>query len=183
MDNIRLTWDLTIIIIFAIIMAYSFIIGRNVALKVVIATYMAMLAADGIGNIFQAYLMPASPALEGERGLQVLILLKIVTFILGILILTIRGGFKVDLMVERSLVTRMLSNLTFGFLSAGLMVSTLLVYLTGGSFLQGAVIPSESMLYYESQLIQSMINGYNVWFALPAIAIVFVSFFEPREGA
>lgn len=169
-------------VFFAVVIAYSFIIGRNQALKVIISSYMAILTADGVGSLFENYLLPAAPSLAGEPGVQALILLKMFVFVLVIVLLVIKGGYRVDLLPESSLITRLLSNLTFGFLCAGLMLSTLLVYLTGGSFVAGTLsLAAETNLYSESMLVQVLIDNYSVWFALPAIAIVLVSFFEPRE--
>ena len=181
-DNFRLSWDLFMLVLFAVVIAYSFVLGRNQTLKMIIASYMAILTADGIGNIFQTYLLPAAPSLEGEAGDQALILMKIFIFVLVIVLITIKGGFRVDMLPEGSVVTRLLSNLSFGFLNAGLMISTLLVYLTGGSFVTGTLaVAINSNLYQESEFVQLMIDNYNIWFALPAFAFILVSFFEPRE--
>jgi hypothetical protein len=68
MENLRLSWDLFIIVFFGVIIAYSFIIGRNQTLKIIIATYMAILTADGLGNLFQTYLLPTAPSLQGDAG-------------------------------------------------------------------------------------------------------------------
>lgn len=182
MDNIRLSWDLFILVFFGVVIAYSFIIGRNQTLKVIISTYMAILTADGIGNLIQTYLLPAAPTLQGEMGDQALVLIKIFTFVLTIVILAIKGGFQVDVPPEQSVVTRVLGNLSFGFLNAGLMVSTLLVYLTGGSFVTGSIRAGfETNLYRESQFIQTIVDNYNIWFALPVLAIVVVSIFHRSE--
>lgn len=183
MDNLRLSWDLFIIVFFGVVIAYSFIIGRNQTLKVIIASYMAILTADGLGNIFNTYLIPASPALQGDLGEQTMIMSKIFVFVLVIILLAIKGGFRVDVLPEKRVTVRILSNLTFGFLNAGLIVSTLLVYLTGGSFVMGTVQSAfETNLYTESELVKLMIDNYSIWFAIPALSIVMVSFFEPRES-
>jgi hypothetical protein len=50
--GLELSWDLFIIVFFGIVVAYSFIIGRNNNLKVILATYVAALAADAVGNLF-----------------------------------------------------------------------------------------------------------------------------------
>lgn len=182
MQELRLSWDLFIIVFFAIIIAYSFIIGRNYTLKIIISSYMAILVADGLGNIFQQYLLPAAPQLQGEAGVQTMVLLKISVFVLALVLLAIKGGFRVDILPERSVPTRILANLSFGFLNAGLMISTILVYLTGGSFVAGTVGAAfNTNIYLESEIVKLIIDNYNLWFALPAIAIVCVSFFEPRE--
>ncbi len=179
--DLRLSWDLFIIVFFAVIIAYSFIIGRNSTLKVIIATYMAILTADSLGNLFHQYLVPAAPSLQGVAGEQALILIKIFVFVAVIVLLVIKGGFTVDMVPERSAVTRILSNTTFGFLNAGLVISTLLVYLTGGSFILGGLDRAlQTNLYSESSLVKLMIDQSNLWFALPAIALVLISFFEPR---
>ena len=182
MDNIRLSWDLFILVFFGIVIAYSFIIGRNKTVKVIISTYMAILTADAIGNLLQTYLLPSAPALQGAVGDQALVLIKIFTFVLVIVLLAIKGGFNVDVAPERSVVTRILGNLSFGFLNAGLMVSTILVYLTGGSFVTGSIRAGfESNLYQESHFIQTIVDNYNIWFALPVLAIVIVSLFQQVE--
>lgn len=179
MENIRLSWDLFVLVFFAIVIAYSFIIGRNQTLKVIIASYIAILTADGIGNLIQTYLLPTAPTLQGETGDQALVLIKIFIFVTVIVLLVIKGGFQVNILPEQSLVTRIIANLSFGFLNAGLMVSTLLIYLTGGSFVTGTVEAGlQTNLYRESQFIQTIVDNYNVWFAVPAIALVLVSLFQ-----
>lgn len=143
---------------------------------------MAILTADGIGNLFYRYLLPTAPSLQGETGDQALVLLKIFVFVLVIVVVAIKGGFQVDLVPEQSVVARLLTNLSFGFLNAGLMISTLLVYLTGGSFIAGTVQAGlATNLYQESQFIQTIIDNYNVWFILPAVALVLVSLFQKAE--
>lgn len=182
MDNLRLSWDLFILVFFGVVIAYSFIIGRNQTLKVIISTYMAILTADGLGNLIKTYLLPAAPTLQGEMGDQAMVLIKIFTFVLVIVILSIKGGFRVNISPERSIVTRVLANLTFGFLNAGLIVSTLLVYLTGGSFVTGTIpAGAEASLYHESLFVKSIIDNYNVWFSLPVIGVVLVSLFQRAE--
>ncbi len=178
--DLRLSWDLFILVFFSIIIAYSFIIGRNSTVKVIIASYMAILTADSLGNLFQQYLIPAAPSLQGEAGDQALILVKIFIFVLAIVLIVVRGGFLIDMLPERSIVTRILSNLSFGFLNAGLIICTLLVYLTGGSFISGGFTAAlQTDLYQESNMVKMMVDQASLWFALPAIALVLISFFEP----
>lgn len=145
---------------------------------------MAILSADGIGNIFKLYVFPSMPTLQGGEADNALIILKIFVFVLGIVLIAIKGGFNVDIMFERSLPTRVLATLTFGFLNAGLIVSTILVYISGASFVSGTLqVASETNLYRESGFVKLMIDNYNIWFALPAIAVILLSFFEPRQNA
>lgn len=182
MENIRLSWDLFVLVFFSVVIAYSFIVGRNQTIKIIIASYMAILTADGLGNLFEKYILPTAPTLQGANGVQALVLLKVFVYVLVIVLLAIRGGFRVDILPENSAVTRILANLSFGFLNAGLMVSTLLVYLTGGSFVMGTVQAGlHTNLYSESEFIKTIIDHYDIWFSIPAVALVMVSFFQPSE--
>ena len=188
----NLSWDLFIIVVFAVIIAYSFIIGRNRTLKVVIGTYIAILAADGLGNLFKDYLLSNRMVVKllSVFGVpsddKALIIIKVLVFIIAIVILAVRGGFLIDLEENKSSIVNTLVNMIFGFLSAGLVVSTLLVFVSGVSFVLGEVNVSNGNvivdLYNSSRLVRIMIDNYNLWFALPAIGFVTVSFFGmPKE--
>jgi hypothetical protein len=39
----------------------------------------------------------------------------------------------------------------------------------------------ETNLYQESQFVQTIVDNYNVWFALPVLALVLVSLFQRSE--
>ena len=62
--EINLSWDLFVIVFFTVIIAYTFIIGRNQAVKIIISTYIAILAADGVGNIVERYFLGQEPAIK-----------------------------------------------------------------------------------------------------------------------
>ena len=175
--DIRLSWDLFIIVFFAVIIAYSFIIGKDRTLKVVIGTYLAILTADGIGNLFQQYLLPSIPSLQGDIGVQVLVLLKILVFIAVIVVIAVKGSFSVSIFANKELFAKVFVTFLFGFLNAGLIVSTILVFISGFSFVNGFYgMMTTTSFYYESELVRLMVDNYNIWFALPAIA--FTGVFE-----
>ena len=115
---------------------------------------MAILTADSFGQSFSAILDSCRPLCRGEAGDQALILVKIFIFVLAIvLIIVVHGAFfLVDMLPERSIVTRILSNLSFGFLNAGLIICTLLVYLTGGSFISGGFTAACKRIFIKSQI-------------------------------
>ncbi|EKD63577.1 MAG: hypothetical protein ACD_51C00251G0001 [uncultured bacterium] len=181
--DVRLSWDLFIIVFFAVIIAYSFIIGKNRTIKVIISTYLAILTADGLGNLFEQYLLPTIPSLKGDAGDQALVLMKIIVFIIVIVLVTVKGGFSVNVLANKSLSTNMMATLIFGVLNAGLIVSTILAFISGFSFVNGFYgFMSTTSLYSESDFVRLMIDNYNVWFALPAIAFTGVSIAEMSDA-
>ncbi len=186
--EINLSWDLFVIVFFTIIIAYTFIIGRNQAVKIIISTYIAILASDGIGNLIERYFLGDSPVIqtldftttEGK-----LVLTKIMIFIFSIVLITTRGKFHINMSRSSSMIVRMVLALTYGILSAGLITSTVLIYASGASLVQeSSIIINDAVLgiYRQSQLVRLMINNYSVWFSLPAIAFVVSSFFGQEDA-
>jgi hypothetical protein len=172
------TWDLFIIVFFAIILAYSFIVGRNSTLKIIIATYIAILTADGFGNIIDRFFLAPGSVVETPAALgpESLVIFKILAFVLVILLITVRGSFFVAMDRERSLVLNIATTGAFGFLSAGLIISTILVYISGGAFVGEAASTVGVDITADSLLAKLMTQNYNIWFSLPAVAFVVMSF-------
>jgi len=186
--QINLSWDLFVIVFFAIIIAYSFIIGRNQTLKIIIASYIAILTADGIGNLVKKYLIGATPVeqidtIAGSDG--GLIMIKIFIFVATIVLVATRGRFDINMDHAGSSTMNIILNLTYGILSAGLITSTILIYTSGSSLVAdtGAMMSTAvSEMYSSSIMVQTMINNYNIWFSLPAITFVVSSFLGEEFG-
>lgn len=187
---LKLSWDLFIVVIFAVIVAYSFIIGRENTLKVIVGSYIAILAADGIGNLFKQYVLSSKQFILLMKFLgagsedKSIIMIKVVVFIAAIVILALRGGFEIRSGRLKGGVIGMIMTLIFGFLSAGLVISTLLIYASGASFVAGNLNIVNNTLaeaYSQSSLVKMMIDNYNFWFALPAVSFVVASLFNRTE--
>ncbi|MFH0820392.1 MAG: hypothetical protein V1908_01320 [Candidatus Peregrinibacteria bacterium] len=175
--QINLSWDLFVIVFFAVIIAYSFIIGRNQTLKIIISSYIAILAADGIGNLIQQFFIGENAIVEPISVTNTessLIIIKIVIFVFTIVLMTTRGRFDISMGRTGSGMLNFGLALIYGILSAGLITSTILLYASGTSLMQEGLVMNDAMIniYRESQLVRLMINNYNVWFALPAITFV-----------
>ncbi|PIQ78583.1 hypothetical protein COV82_00255 [Candidatus Peregrinibacteria bacterium CG11_big_fil_rev_8_21_14_0_20_46_8] len=188
---LKLSWDLFIVVVFGFIMAYSFIIGRNSTLKVIIGSYIAILTADGLGNLFKEYLLSSSQFVSFLKffGLgsedKTMIFVKVIIFIVAIVILSIKGGFEIKGRHNGGVIGLIMSGI-FGFLSAGLVISTLLIYVSGASFVSGDISIVNNTLaaaYTESQMIRLMIDNYNFWFAMPALAFLLASLFNESVHA
>ena len=185
--EINLSWDLFVIVFFTVIIAYSFIVGRNSTLKIIIASYIAILASDGIGNLIERFFIGDKPLinfLDVSTNESSLIIIKIFIFILTIVIIATRGKFAINMESTKSPMMNMILNLTYGVLSAGLITSTIIIYASGASLVQEtSIIMNEAVLqmYRESYMVQMMVNNYNIWFSLPAITFVISSFIGGEE--
>ncbi len=183
---VKLSWDLVILIFFTIIIAYSFIIGKNQTLKVIISTYIAILTADGLANLLNEYILEKTPVLRAfnlQAGDEVLIFIKIVVLIAAVVLISVKGEFDISLAEERNQGLRALNTFIVGFFNAGLIISTVMIYITGLSFIQpetGASNAAILSFYNQSNIAQALISNYNLWFFIPALAFVFYSFIQEK---
>jgi hypothetical protein len=188
--NLRLSWDLFIIVFFGIVVAYSFIIGRNNNLKVILATYVGALCADAMGNIF-GWLIDSSTNLMKllklfyiETPEQAIVLAKIVTFLGIIVLLSVRGAYTVEIDAGGSTLTRISLNLIFGILNACLIVSIALIYISGDSFIintAGVMSPAFREIYAQSSLAKILVDHYSIWFLFPALSFLGASFMSGKK--
>jgi hypothetical protein len=189
--DIQLSWDLFIIVFFVVIVAYSFIIGRDNTLKVILGTYVAALAADSAGNIFQKY-FAGSEAFNKilkfadlSADEEAVVFVKVIVFISLVILFAVRGAFFVETSDDRSVIIRMILTALYACLSAGLIVSVILVFVSGISFIGGGSAETTGTalweIYSQSQLIRLMVGNSYFWFSVPALAFLIHSLHTKHE--
>lgn len=180
--QINLTWDLFIIVFFVLIFSYSFIIWYKKTLKVVIATYIAILASDWLSNVLNKLIFETAPeinVLALKAWDPIFIAVKITLFILSIVILTAKWWFDFHDVDHIPTSHKVWYTSLFWILSALLLISTVLVFASWGSFLwtQWVSVDGSTIaeMYKTSFLVQMVILNYNFFFVLPAICFVILS--------
>lgn len=188
--NINLSWDLFILVFFAVVIAYSFIIGRNQTLKVITGTYIAILCADGLGNLFSKHLAVSSSFIKllklfsiGNAD-QATAFFKVLMLILIVVIVAVKGLFEFDANDSKPLSIRMGTLLILGLLSAGLMISAMLIFVSGTSLVTNIAVNNNALteIYNQSRLVRIMIDYANFWFVLPGVALVMISLFNKKSA-
>ncbi len=182
------TWDLFIIVFFGLVITYSFIIGKHEAVKIIISTYIAILAVEGIGNVIERVTGDSRPLLS-VMGLNVdgdiLTAVKLVVFVALIIFITIRSGLQVDYHKDPGGPTNVLLTALFGFATAGLLLISLFIFVADVRILDPNIEQMEaiSSLLSKSKLMQVMILNQDLWFSLPALLLISVGFLgnEPTE--
>ncbi len=137
--QINLTWDLFIIVFFLIILSYSFIIGKIGTVKLLVSSYLSILTADALGNLFNKAIIMSPPLaniLHLVEKSPVFVILKIAFFVCMMIVLVVKGGFKITLKREDPL-TDFFLNFLFGILTAGMIIAGILVFSSGASFIMG----------------------------------------------
>jgi hypothetical protein len=113
-----------------------------------------------------------------------LISLKVIIFITAVVVLTVKGAYEVHIHGRQAIGSNFVITGLFGFLNAGLIMSTLLVYVSGSSLIQKVAVQSNIIeLYSNSDFVRRMIDYYDFWFSIPVIIIIGWSiFFDHQES-
>jgi hypothetical protein len=189
--NIQLSWDLFVLVFFIVIVAYSFIIGRDNTLKVILGTYVAAIAADATGSLFGVsfsgspmFMQLLSFASVGTEN-EAIVFVKVLVFVALVILFAVRGAFEVSTTDDRSAIVRLILSFIYAIMSAGLIISVILVFISGISFVGGgAETTTTSALWNlskQSNLIKSMLNYTYLWFSLPALAFLLHSLYSTRR--
>ena len=191
--NISLSWDLFVVVFFVVIIAYSLIIGRNNTLKVILGTYVAALAADAVGNLFGKYFSGSELLVKLLKFLSLgtedatVVFVKVIAFVALVILFSVKGAFFVDTTHDRSGPIRLIISFLYAALSAGLIISIILVFVSGISFIGGDATAGNNTtiweIYNQSKFVRSFITNSYFWFSAPAIAFLIHSLYtEKQEG-
>jgi len=182
--NLQLSWDLFIVVFFVVIVAYSLIIGRDNTIKVILGTYVALVCADAIGGLFANYFGGTMMFLQFAREAQMesvdeaVIFSKVIIFLLMVILFAVRGAFAVETSRGSGGAVGLVLHLFYAFCSAGLIISSVLMLISGVSLLGGGGVVSEALanLTKESYLALNLVYYANFFFTVPAVAFLLNSF-------
>ncbi len=177
--NLTLSWDLFIVVFFALVITYSFIIGKKEAMKIILSSYIAIVAVQGIGNFTQRLLgFGETQSMLGSLGIPfdatMTSILKLVLFIVVIVFLAVKAGLHVQYGNSGSTVTNIAFTALSGFATAGLLLATLLTFIVGAPLMgmQVTATPGLDAILQQSMLMQIMIQNLDLWFVLPAAVLI-----------
>ncbi len=180
------TWDLFIIVFFGLVITYSFIIGKHEAVKIIISTYIAILAVEGIGNVISRITGDSRPLLS-VLGLNIntdiLTAVKLVVFIALIIFIAIRSGLEIEYRKDHGGPVNLVLTGLFGFATAGLLLISLFIFVANVRIMDPSIEKLEAVaaLLDKSKLMQVMILNQDLWFALPALLLIAVGLLSNEE--
>lgn len=170
---VPITWDLLIGMFIIVSLSYSFIIGPDGTIKVILASYIAVLAANAIGNLISSQVLLANNPymlMLGTSPEDNVVIVKILIFILATLFIVLKGGFEITLAESSSFMIRFVTTLVYGLLSSGLIITILLSFITGNGadgLLSGILVENPINLEGKAAVFNLLIANHNIWFSLP----------------
>jgi len=181
-----MSWDFFIAVFLALVIAYSFIIGKHESVKVIVAAYVAIVAVQGIESFAIRYAPLITQSLANLHLTLtpfVVALIKLGLFILAVILLTLRGGLAVSYEGEPGMVTNTAITGLLGIAKAGLLLSTLTTYVAGVPLMHGtavAVAPWLVPLLEQSVILRVILDYRDLWFALPAFTLLLVDLLSKK---
>lgn len=183
--NFDLSWDLLALVVGGVVFAYNFILGQNSTLKLIISIYISVLASDGVAEIIKMLVFDTSAGLQSmsiEKEQTIFIIIRMVLFIIGLVWLVSKGGFKISVGRYSHWTGRSIIHVVFSMLSMLLFLSTIVILVSGYSLFTGVEYAREIALYQESKFIRILIEYYQIWFSLPAVAFLVSSHFLAEDS-
>ncbi len=178
--NFTLTWDLFVLMFFALVVTYTFIIGKKESVKILLGSYVAIVSVQALGNVIIRFWAFAAgfAGLSNTIDPTVLTIFKLIIFITIVVILTIKSGYDVVYGGSMNVATTIGITILLGIATAGLMLSTLLTYVANTPLLDLALAKQTTMavIIQQSQLMQIMIVQQDLWFFLPAAVLIGAGF-------
>lgn len=181
MDNIRLSWDLFVVVFFSIVLAYSFIVGRKQSIKIIIAIHLAFLAVDSFSYSLSSFgIYSIMAKMFNTELLLTAIIFKCVLFITLIVLLARHNAFEVNIENDSQMVGGyFLSTAIVGTCAAALML-VVIFYFTSGHTLSFLNTNADStgliIIRNQSYLARAIIDNAHIWFFLPTIALLALMF-------
>lgn len=183
--QVTLSWDLLIILFVALVVAYSFIVGKDASVKIIVATYIAFVAVQAIGNVFLLLLGASTASMLGlSLSPHVLAIAKLVLFAAAVVFMAIKGGIDIRSGDSFGTVWDIALSAALGLATAGLLLSSLVTYVAGRPILDMTLRSADALggILADSPLVLAVVEYQHVWFALPAVLLLVIGFLGSRSS-
>lgn len=177
-----LSWDLLVIIFTGVVIAYGFIVGKDETMKIIIATYIALITLHGLSIVTETLggeITQISDRLGMNGDISFIPTIKLFFLAILILLLTIRGGFDVTATRETGMAISIVITGVLGFSAALLLLMAVMTTIAGTMPLTNDLILSPVLrpLMEESALLRFLISQQQAIFSLPAFLLLVSGFF------
>lgn len=156
--DITLSWDLVLTVFLIIVVAMSYLLGKHQCVKLVLATYVAMVAVQGLSAIFRRAAPDWQDMLQNLSVTvddHILSTAKLLLFVLIVVLVTLRGGISVSYEKEAFSATNVIASGVLGLATAGLMLVTVVTFIADVPLLSPALAASSTLapLLAQSQIL------------------------------
>ena len=163
------TWDLFIIVFFALSIVFGIALGRQRAVVGVIASYIGLVTANVGGNALYNILGGTS-ANVGSIALNAgssPFLFKVIIFGLIAILLIVKGDFLKTALTHHTGAFSMLAAGIYSFLNAGLIITALVSFLSDSQ---------RTDILAQSSLANTIVQYQILWLVVPVLLMIVLGF-------
>lgn len=183
--QVTLSWDLLIILFVALVVAYSFIVGKDASVKIIVATYISVIAVQALGNVAVLLTSLSTASMVGlSLSPSVLAIGKLILFAASVVFMAIKGGINVETGGGFGTVWDIAVSAALGFSTALLLLSSLVTYVSGRPLLDTTLASADALggILLSSPLVRAIIDYQHVWFSLPAVLLLVIGFLGTKAS-
>jgi len=166
------TWDLFIMLFFAIAVAYGFLLGKNRIVLTMLTTYIMLAVANEVGDAL------LSANFIFKTGTSTFIL-KTSVFLIAVFLLAILFSSRSAISKylagsdESGSMSSIIFTIIYSFLSAGLIITSIIFFMTP---------EGRNQFFAQSHWAKVMMDLRIWWLILPLIVLVFENFRHGNSG-
>lgn len=182
--SLTLSWDLLIILFTVLVVAYSFIVGKDASIKIIVATYISLVAVEALGNIVVTLTNASTASMVGlSIPPDALVIGKTVVFAFAVVFMAMKGGINIQNDARFGTAWDIAIAAGLGLSTATLLLTSLVTYITGKPLLDPTLPSADALGGVEltSPLVGAIVQYQHVWFALPAILLLVLGFLSNRS--
>ncbi len=183
--SLTLSWDLLIILFVVLVVAYSFIVGKDASVKIIVATYISVVAVEALGNIALIVTSASTASMVGlSLSPDILAIGKLILFAFAVVFMAMKGGINIESGGGFGTAWDIAVSAALGFSTSTLLLSSLVTYITGKPLLDRtlASAPALGGVELTSPLVGAIVDYQHVWFALPAVLLLVIGFLGSRAS-
>lgn len=183
--QVALSWDLLIILFIVLVVAYSFIVGKDASVKIIVATYISVVAVEALGNIALIVTNASTASMVGlSLPPDILAIGKLILFAFAVVFMAMKGGINIESGGSFGATWDIAVSTALGFSTSTLLLSSLVTYITGKPLLDRtlASAPALGGIELTSPLVGAIVDYQHIWFALPAVLLLVIGFVGNRAS-
>ncbi len=183
--HVTLSWDLLIILFVALVVAYSFIVGKDASVKIIVSTYIALVAVQALGNVALLTLNASTASMVGvSLSPETLAIAKVVLFAAAVVFMAVKGGIAIETGNGFGTVWDIAVSTALGLSTAALLLASLVTFIAGRPILDLTLASADALggIELTSPTVGAIVDYQHVWFALPAVLLLVISVLGNRAA-
>ncbi len=183
--EVQLSWDIIFLALIIVVFSLAFIRPHKFTLRLLLGTYLSLIIAEGVAFFLGVAILPAAPVFQNwvsENELFFFMGVRLILFLIALSLFIIRGHYHVAHKKHDHWLARSIIHISFSALTSFLFVTSIFSFLSGNSVIESVLNNFAPNPWFDNSIIvETALQSYGIWIALPAIGMLLASIIHPRD--